>query len=259
MTKLALVNGIRREAEPGLRGQCTACDSIMVPKCGTRRIWHWSHLSKHDCDSWHEPETAWHREWKNKFPTDWQEISLRAPSGEIHRADVRTKHGQVLEFQHSPLSIIERRSREIFYRDMFWIVDGLKTKRAKAHFFKALRRSGCIDEQRHTYLVRIGECSIFSEWAGSTVAVFFDFGPPEAGVDLVKARVLWCLSPNSPQGYAFFNPVKITTFVQQISDGQRISELLPVRLVELPAPRPRSPLPGFERYLASKQRRRRIW
>jgi len=66
------------------------------------------------CDPWWE-ETTWHRDWKAMFPVEWQEVVHHAPNGERHIADVRTEHGFVLEFQHSPLEPVERQARESFY------------------------------------------------------------------------------------------------------------------------------------------------
>lgn len=86
--KFALVNGCKTEPQPKLRGVCTGCQSEMVAKCGTVKVWHWSHKSKIPCDLWWEPETQWHRDWKNKFPQEWQEsIHRDEQSGEKHIAD----------------------------------------------------------------------------------------------------------------------------------------------------------------------------
>jgi competence protein CoiA len=211
-------------------------------------------LSKRDCDSWHEPETVWHRAWKDNFPTDWQEISLRAPSGEIHRADVKTKGGCVIEFQHSPLSVAERQSRENFYGNMVWVIDGLRTKRAKRNFFDALRSRRAIDQSRFVYVVALHECSILEEWSGSGRIVFFDFGEWESGVDLFANRVLWNLSPKSPKGQALLQPIPVETFIKELSDGSPFQE----RVIEVPVPRQSpQPLSGFQRHMALMQRRRR--
>ena len=46
----------------------------------------------------------------------------RAQNGERHLADMKTTHGQVLEFQHSAISEEERASREAIYRPMMcWV------------------------------------------------------------------------------------------------------------------------------------------
>jgi competence CoiA-like predicted nuclease len=113
--RFALVEGRRLEAERSLSGKCPSCGSTMVPKCGERRVRHWAHRGVLQCDHWWENETPWHRNWKNKFPAEWQEIIHQAENGEKHIADVKTTHGRVIEFQHSYLTIDERRSREAFY------------------------------------------------------------------------------------------------------------------------------------------------
>ncbi len=101
--------------------------AVMVAKCGQHKLWHWAHKSRIHCDPWREPETDWHRAWKNHFPPDGQEVVHFDPdSGEKHVADVKTAHGKVIEFQHSPMKPEELRSRESFYVDMVWIVDGTR-------------------------------------------------------------------------------------------------------------------------------------
>ena len=120
----ALVNSERCEAFPGGRGECPICNSPTVAKCGPRVIHHWAHTSHKDCDPWWENETDWHRAWKNLFPEQCREISYTAPDGEIHRADVVTQTGIVIEFQHSAMTDLERLARETFYRNLIWIIDG---------------------------------------------------------------------------------------------------------------------------------------
>ena len=119
--KYGIVAGARHEAARGLSGQCPACGAALIAKCGDLRVHHWAHKGARTCDAWWEPETEWHREWKDRFPKDSQEVIQRAEDGEKHIADVKTKHGHVLEFQHSPISNEERAAREAFYRRMSWI------------------------------------------------------------------------------------------------------------------------------------------
>lgn len=126
--KFAIIDDARREPAPGLTGSCPGCDQKVIAKCGEQRLWHWAHKGKRTCDPWWEPETEWHRAWKNLFPEEWQEVPMRAANGELHIADVRTPAGMVLEFQHSAITPDERRSREAFYDRMLWIVDGLRLK-----------------------------------------------------------------------------------------------------------------------------------
>ena len=96
----------------------------MVAKCGPRVVHHWAHASRRNCDPWWENETDWHRGWKNRFPAECRERSHTAPNGEIHRADIKTPTGIVIEVQHSTMTDEERESRESFYKNLLWILDG---------------------------------------------------------------------------------------------------------------------------------------
>ena len=139
--KFANIDGIRCEAtKSGQRGICPGCGASVVAKCGRVKVNHWAHLSGKDCDSWHEPETEWHRMWKNQFPVEWQEKDfIDEKTGDHHRADVHTPHGLTIEFQHSAIKPEECNSREKFYSSvggMIWVVDGTRTKRLWKLFTK---------------------------------------------------------------------------------------------------------------------------
>lgn len=120
----AHVDGSRREAFPGGKGTCPTCGADTLAKCGPRVVHHWAHARLQDCDPWWENETAWHRDWKNLFPSEWREVPHVAPDGEIHRADVKTAHRIVVELQHSSITDVERMSRERFYGNLVWVLDG---------------------------------------------------------------------------------------------------------------------------------------
>jgi len=122
--QLALVDDVRKEAFSGGKGVCPMCGSRMIAKCGPRIIHHWAHYGRKQCDPWWENETEWHRAWKNLFPEECREISHIADDGEIHRADVKTPTGIVIEIQHSAMTDKERISREDFYQNMVWVIDG---------------------------------------------------------------------------------------------------------------------------------------
>jgi len=87
--KFAFVDGVRKAAEPKTVGRCICCNSRVRAYCGHERIHHWKHLKATECDSWSEGETEWHREWKNYFDFNQQEIvKFDSKSGEKHIADV---------------------------------------------------------------------------------------------------------------------------------------------------------------------------
>ena len=120
----ALYNGLRAEARPGLKAVCEHCGSTVIAKCGSKIVWHWAHESAEACDSWHEPETAWHRSWKQLFGEPYSEI--RVEKGDTyHIADVMNRKGIVFEFQNSSISAKEIIAREDFYGEkMIWVING---------------------------------------------------------------------------------------------------------------------------------------
>jgi len=171
--KYAYVGDTRMEAEPKLRGVCPSCESEVISKCGKHVIWHWAHRSKLSCDPWWENETAWHREWKNRFPAEWQEVMHQDPiSRERHIADVKTSHGVVVEFQRSTIDPEEVTAREQFYKRIVWVIDGTRSE-LDSSFFN-LSRSG-ISTEGYAYFKWLGRSRLFHRWHTRT-PVFVDFG-----------------------------------------------------------------------------------
>lgn len=125
----ALIDGIRREPFAGGKGICPLCFKAVVAKCGQIKLHHWAHEVIKDCDSWHENETEWHRQWKNKFPENFREIPFTdEQTGEIHRADIHTPKGITIEFQNSSISLSEVQSRDNFYKKLIWVINGIQFK-----------------------------------------------------------------------------------------------------------------------------------
>jgi competence protein CoiA len=194
--KFALVNNARVEATKGAEATCPNCGSKLIAKCGEMRMSHWAHKGERNCDPWWEPETEWHRRWKNAFSIEWQENALfDERTGEKHIADVRTADGLILEFQHSAIAQKERTSREQFYKSMAWIVDGSRLKRDRPRFLKGQsnwRNTG----KAGVYLVSFPEECFPALWLDSAVPVLFDF----LGTDLLEnpgdlRNSVYCLFP----------------------------------------------------------------
>lgn len=110
------LDGERIEARPKTAATCPCCGGEVLSKCGRLVTWHWAHKAK-DCDPWSEPESEWHKGWKNRFPKEWQERVIGN-----HRADVLTPKG-VIEFQNSQISGTEIAEREKFYGKMVWLIN----------------------------------------------------------------------------------------------------------------------------------------
>jgi competence protein CoiA len=194
--KFALVDGQRQEAQPNLSGECQGCRGPMIAKCGKIKIRHWAHKGGHHCDPWWENETEWHRAWKNRFPTNWQEVVRKADNGAKHIADVLTDQGWVLEFQHSHIPPEERRTRDTFYTKLVWVVNGTRLKRDLAQFDSALSGGARVGSS----VIRIpfsNECRILREWVGGEAPVFLDFGGESD---------LWWILKGTPDGPAYVAP-----------------------------------------------------
>ncbi len=123
--KFAIVDGIRCTAKPKLLGKCICCNNTVRSYCGKERVHHWKHITAKECDPWYEGETEWHRNWKGNFNHIYQEVvKYDDLSGEKHIADIYIEQKDlVIEFQHSPISIEEIQSRELFYKRMIWVIN----------------------------------------------------------------------------------------------------------------------------------------
>jgi hypothetical protein len=120
----ANLNGPKAEAKPGAKGSCPLCERSVFSKCGEVNIWHWAHHKGESCDSWYEPETEWHRNWKLAFGKENCEVVINQADGR-HLADIRTIGEVVIELQNSPIQKSIIRERESFYGErMMWILNG---------------------------------------------------------------------------------------------------------------------------------------
>ena len=170
--RLALVNDVRTEPVPNVRGKCCLCGDDMISKCGQYVRWHWAHKTRITCDPWQESETDWHRYWKDAFPIDCQEVvHIDGRTKEKHIADVKTPAGFVVEVQHSPIAEEEARSREVFYRNMIWIVDA---QHLTGWFSVGMAHdlASCCPMM---YQVKWwGSSKLLDKWSKSRVHVYFD-------------------------------------------------------------------------------------
>ena len=210
--RFALVNNERTEAKHKLNGICPACYQPVIPKCGTLKIHHWAHSSKKSCDSWWETETEWHRTWKNNFPEDWQEFVLfDENTGEKHIADVRNKYGLVVEFQHSYLDVQERISRENFYKNMVWVVDGTRLKGDYPRFVKERKYFKQIEKNCYFFVNHPEKCFPVA-WTESSVPVIFDFQETIL-VESALQNNLWCLLVGRNDGRAVVVAIPHKSFI----------------------------------------------
>ena len=251
--KFALVEGVRRQAESGLKGKCIFCGAEMTAKCGQIRVHHWAHRRTLTCDRWWEPETEWHRAWKDQFPLEWQEIIQESPQdGEKHIADVKTKTGVVLEFQYSFLRRDERESREKFYQNMLWVVYGRRRKRDMQQFFACLKAGNVINHEPVIVSVVWTEGALLRDWGVNRLPVYFDFG---------NSKTLWRLDPHGPDGTTYPSPMTKAEFLRVHLAGEPFDRMFSEVIRQLAAARSKQApqsreLTGFDRHMARKQRTR---
>jgi hypothetical protein len=261
--KFANVEGERQEPQPGLTGTCPGCGQMMTAKCGQIRVPHWAHRGTRSCDHWWEPETEWHRAWKNRFPKAWQEIVHRAVDGEKHIADVKTEHGITLEFQHSFLSASERASREAFYPRMAWVVDGRRRSRDHAQFMAPLRSVRIVHHDPLIALVPPVAGALLRDWKDSQAPVYFDFGNPEPTATSDGNAILWRLCPSGTNAGTYLSPITTQEFMHAYLTPSPFDERYrkAVEQVEARAAVPQQsspqPRPGFKPHRAGPIRRSR--
>jgi hypothetical protein len=222
----AMIENKKAEAVTGVSGLCPGCLQPVIAKCGNVRIHHWAHRSKKMCDSWWEPETEWHRSWKNCFPNDWQEVFLPdQETGEKHIADIRTRHGIVIEFQHSHIEPQERIKREKFYKNMVWVVDGTRLKRDYPRFIKSMkdkiiRPTGI----KGSFYVDFPDECFPVNWIESHVPVIFDFrGITTLSEQLDSTKdILWCLLPGRANKFAILVTIFRNDFISTMCSQSQL-------------------------------------
>ena len=235
------------------------------PLCEAR-VNHWAHKGDRNCDPWWENETDWHRSWKDKFPTEWQEVVHFDESGEKHIADVKTESGCALEFQHSYLDPEERRSRNAFYSKLVWVVNGARRQTDRSQFQRKLEESTNVIDGLLIKRVHFPEeCRLLKEWNDSNALVFFDF---QEATDTEQSD-FWFLLPKVSSSDTYLSPFSRDKFIE-LHNSSKFDESIQniislfhkelarkelIQYVNSKHSRPNG-LPGFERYMANIRRRR---
>lgn len=221
--RFALIDDMRVEATTGSKGVCPGCSQLVIAKCGSQRVSHWAHKSAKTCDDWWEPETEWHRNWKNNYPHEWQEVFLTdEKTGEKHISDVRTDYNMTLEFQHSHLNPNERIAREQFYKNMIWIVDGTRLKRDFKRFSDGVSQFSLV--RKGLYKIGFADEYFPEVWLGRPVPVIFDFQTRGSIADVKNTqRYIYCIFPVKIGGYTILAELPYKAFVEATNSGDWIS------------------------------------
>lgn len=216
--RFALQNSVRIEAAPKENGQCPVCETNVLAKCGSKRIWHWAHKVRTNCDRWWENETVWHRSWKEKFPNDWQETIVFGKNGDRHVADVKTPNGLVIEFQHSYLNESEREGREEFYGNMVWVLDGAHGEQGYGKFMENIEfwSARYFDPRQIGYKFNPRLVKITLRWLAARRPVFIDFG----------GDIVWSLSVKHDGWAKYALQVTKDDFVKSVQNDNNPMERL---------------------------------
>lgn len=185
----AWIDGERRQpVAKGERTVCSGCGNELRAVLPRENVPHWRHKGG-DCDPWSEPEGEWHLLWKEQFPLEYREVTLRDEvTNEIHRADVCAINlngdGIVLELQQSSISDEERNAREQFYmlegkRKLFWLLNMHDPNTFRAFSFgNSLNFSRPVTHANRTFyqMKWMGQGKQFIEkWKTSKAHVFLNY------------------------------------------------------------------------------------
>lgn len=115
----AIINGKKDRPSFGQRGNCPACGSEVIAKCGSINVHHWAHVVDNNCPH-SGKETDWHISWKAEFDPEWVEVTKDG-----NRADVLNPNcGYALEIQHSSISTEDILKRQANFKKVIWMING---------------------------------------------------------------------------------------------------------------------------------------
>lgn len=174
--------GDKIKAFPEGVGFCPYCGSEMIPKCGSIKIWHWSHKPT-NINCLYKPETEWHLKWKEYALSKGAEIEVKIGD---KIADVFIRHQKkVIELQNSQISITEILSRNVNYLpELKKIVNPFleKTKPSVDWIFNSVEK---YNENKLFLRENIRDCHLYNirdKWLKPTIkGLFDDFGYPLFG------------------------------------------------------------------------------
>lgn len=104
--------------------RCPVCQNRVIPKCGTKKTWHFAHQSFEECDGYHEGETDYHLLGK-KGLYKWLRHVNEESILEYYIRDIRQRpdlflqnHQHAIEFQCATVTQEELRKRIKGYQSL---------------------------------------------------------------------------------------------------------------------------------------------
>ena len=104
---------------------CRCCSSQLQAVLQTDKIKHFRHASTDDCvSSTDDNLLLWHILWQSTVNVENREYTMKE-NNKRHRADIYIpENNYVIEIQHSHIDPDKIKEREIFYKNIIWIIDG---------------------------------------------------------------------------------------------------------------------------------------
>lgn len=104
---------------------CPLCGNALILRQGELNIPHFAHEANTCTDKWTYDMSEWHYIMQNRFQPEQREVVVKHME-QTHRADILNGN-QVIEFQHSPISMKEIIERNAFYTsagyNVAWVFD----------------------------------------------------------------------------------------------------------------------------------------
>ena len=113
---------------------CRFCNSTLIAKKGNIKVHHFSHCNNSNCDVWYhsDEKSHWHVMWQNICKKKYIENIIDVNNVK-HIADIYNKNKTIIEIQKSYINKNDIVDREIFYKNMIWIIN-LKDLNSCVHF-----------------------------------------------------------------------------------------------------------------------------
>jgi len=104
---------------------CRCCSSLLQAVLQTDKVKHFRHENTDDCISTTDDNLLlWHILWQSTVNVENREYTMKE-NNKKHRADIYIpENNYVIEIQHSHIDPDQIKKREIFYKNLIWIIDG---------------------------------------------------------------------------------------------------------------------------------------
>lgn len=213
-------------AEQNEEYKCPLCHALLIQRRGEKNVHHFAHKPTTQgvrCDEWNYDKSDWHISWQNLFPRECQEVVLEDVNGKRHIADVLINKN-VIEFQHSQLSVSEFCERNTFYNNLgykvFWLFDARDVK---------LKTVG---KDQYTFSREISAINGYDYCEGIDVEIFLEFEGKDIATKEDFTVVINGIKEKQGQRYILDEQIDVEDIVKIFSGGITYDEIIEKRRAE---------------------------